>query len=79
MKAPPLYEEMSEPKNLQNSIECLYKFYGKPNERIQLFYEDFDLYYPYDINKFNKIELVFFCSEYFEVILKLKFFLKLKL
>ena len=51
---------MSEPKNAKNTIECLYKFYGKPNERIQLFYEDFDLYYPYDINKFNKIELVLF-------------------
>jgi hypothetical protein len=25
-------------------------------ERIQLFYEDVDLYFPFDIYKFNKIE-----------------------
>ena len=59
LKSPPIYAEINEPKNIKSTIECLYKFYGKPNERIQLFYEDFDLYYPYDINKFNKIELVF--------------------
>jgi hypothetical protein len=56
LKAPPLYDEMNEPKNYKKTIECMYKFYGKPNERIQLFYEDFDLYYPYDIYKFYKIE-----------------------
>ena len=54
--APPMYDEMNEHKNYKKTIECMYKFYGKPNERIQLFYEDFDLYYPYDIYKFYKIE-----------------------
>lgn len=56
LKAPPIYDEMNELKNSKRIIECMYKFYGKPGERIQLFYEDFDLYYPYDIHKFNKIE-----------------------
>lgn len=56
LKAPPLYDEMNEPKNTDKTIECIYKFRGKPGERIQLFYEDFDLYYPYHIYKFNKIE-----------------------
>jgi hypothetical protein len=60
LKAPPLYDEMNEPKNYKKTIECLYKFFGKPNERIQLFYEDFDLYYPYDIYKFYKIEYLIF-------------------
>ena len=61
LKAPPIYDDMSEPKNAKRIVECLYKFYGLPDERIQLFYEDFDLYYPYDIYKFNKIEYVLFC------------------
>ena len=56
LKEPPMYEKMNEPKNAKRNIECLYKFYGKPNERVQLFYEDFHLYYPHDIYKFNKIE-----------------------
>ena len=56
LKAPPVYEEINEAKNSKSSIECLYKFYGRPDERIQLFYEDFDLFYPYNIYKFNKIE-----------------------
>ena len=56
LKAPPIYDEMADPKNSKRIVECLYKFYGNPDERVQLFYEDFDLYYPYDIYKFNKIE-----------------------
>jgi hypothetical protein len=55
LKAPPVYDEMSQVKK-DKTINCLYKFYGRPGERIQLFYEDIDLYYPYDIYKFNKIE-----------------------
>lgn len=58
LKVPQLYEKLNNTKHLNRKIECLYKFYGKPGERIQLFYEDFDLYYPYDIQKFNKIEFV---------------------
>jgi len=54
--APPVYDNMNDPKNSKRIIECLYKFYGQPGERIQLFYEDIELYYPYDIYKFNKIE-----------------------
>ena len=38
------------------ALQEFYKFYGQPGERIQLFYEDIELYYPYDIYKFNKIE-----------------------
>lgn len=56
LKEPPLYHELNDAKNSKKTIECIYKFYGKPGERIQLFYETFDLYYPYDVNKFNKIE-----------------------
>ncbi len=56
LKAPPSYDEMNGPKNTRKSIECMYKFYGRPGERIQLFYEDLDLYFPYNIHKFNKIE-----------------------
>ena len=55
LKAPPLYDVMNDSKN-KKSIECLYKFFGQPGERIQLFYEDVDLYYPFDIYKLNKIE-----------------------
>lgn len=56
LKVPPLYDDMNDPKNVNKKIECVYKFYGRDGERIQLFYEDFDLYFPYDIHKFNKIE-----------------------
>jgi hypothetical protein len=56
LKAPPAYDELNDPKNSKKTIECVYKFYGRQGERIQLFYEDFDLYYPINIYKFNKIE-----------------------
>lgn len=56
LKSPPLYEELNKPDNSKEKIECIYTFIGKPGERIQLFYEDLDMYYPYDIHRFNKIE-----------------------
>ena len=56
LKAPPIYDSMNEPAKSNEHIECIYKFVGRPDERIQLFYEDLDMYYPHDIHKFNKIE-----------------------
>ncbi|CAF0985770.1 unnamed protein product [Brachionus calyciflorus] len=56
LKEPPLYHDLHDLKNSKKSIECIYKFYGKPGERVQIYYETFDLYYPYDVNKFNKID-----------------------
>ncbi len=56
LKSPPLYEELHKPDKSKETIECTYTMYGKPGERIQLFYEDLDMYYPYDIYRFNKIE-----------------------
>ena len=56
LKSPPFYDVLHKPNNSKERIECVYTFIGKPNERIQLFYEDLDLYYPYDIYRFNKIE-----------------------
>lgn len=56
LKSPPFYEQLNDPKNAEELIECIYTFIGKPGERIQLFYEDLDMYYPYDIYRFNKID-----------------------
>lgn len=56
LRSPPFYEQLNKPDNYEEHIECIYTFIGKPGERIQLFYEDLDLYYPFDIYRFNKIE-----------------------
>ena len=56
LRSPPFYEQLNKPENYQEYIECIYTFIGKPGERIQLFYEDLDMYYPFDIYRFNKIE-----------------------
>jgi hypothetical protein len=54
LKSPPVYDEINDMKGSKKPIECIYKFYGNPGERIRLFYEDLDLYYP--TFKYNKIE-----------------------
>ncbi|RMZ97718.1 suppressor of lurcher 1-like [Brachionus plicatilis] len=69
LKEPPVYHEMSDYQKSDSPIECIYTFYGQPGERIQIFYETFELYYPFDVNKFNKIDCRYsdsICLKFYE-------------
>lgn len=42
--------------NDTNEIECIIKFFGQKDERIQIVFDIFDLYYSQKIQKYNKVE-----------------------
>jgi hypothetical protein len=51
------YDELTNEEKLKQ-IYCIYTLVGQQGERIQLFYDSFDLYHSIDTVNLNSIELV---------------------
>jgi hypothetical protein len=52
-----LYDDLTNEEKLKE-IYCIYTLVGQQGERIQLFYESFDLYHSMDTVNLQRIELV---------------------